>query len=236
MLHRRVVAIHQPNFFPWLGYFDKIIKADVFILMDNVQLQKTGGTWTNRVKLLVNGKPSWITVPIVRSFSGHKNILDIQINHMSDWRVKFKKTIQINYTNAPYFKSLQKFVESIICFDTHLLSDFNINAISKICDLLDIDSKKIVRGSSLGVSGNATGLLVAMTSAVNGTTYLCGGGAGGYQEDEKFAANGLDLVYQNFAHPVYYQQQIQEFIPGLSILDVLMNCGIDGTKQLLRLK
>ena len=73
----RVVAIHQPNFFPWLGYFDKIARSDVFIFLDDVQFPKTGGVWSNRVKILIGGEARWSTAPIDRSFTGTRKICEM---------------------------------------------------------------------------------------------------------------------------------------------------------------
>ena len=76
---KKVVAIHQPNFFPWLGFFNKVACSDVFILMDNVQFPKKGGSWSNRVQLAINGQAAWVTMPVVRSFHGTRIIKDMQI-------------------------------------------------------------------------------------------------------------------------------------------------------------
>lgn len=229
----RIVAIHQPNFVPWLGYFDKIIRADLFVLLDNVQFPKTGGTWINRVKLLVNGSEAWTTVPIIRNFQGVRSISEIKINNETDWRGKFLKTIQTNYGKAPYFREILPLLNDLMDNPTDSLSEFNIAAIRTIVSILKIDSEKLVLGSEVLAEGSATELLISITKKLEGTCYMCGGGAGGYQEDEKFASAGIDLVYQGFTHPAYPQLRSQQFVPGLSIIDTLMNCGIEGTRTIL---
>lgn len=230
---QKTVAIHQPNFFPWLGYFDKINRSDVFVLLDNVQFPKTGGTWINRVRMLVNGQDSWITVPVVRNFSGVKLVSELPINEKTDWRDKLVKTMQMSYSKAPFFQEVFPVLRPLMENPAQGLAEYNIAAIRTISDLLGIASGKLVRGSELGADGNATDLLISMTRELEGTAYMCGGGAGGYQEDEKFAAAGLELVYQGFNHPVYPQKKVAEFVPGLSVVDALMNCGVDGTRTLL---
>src|SRR3989304_9812833 len=97
-----IVAIHQPNFFPWLGYFNKIVRADLFLVMDNAQFPKKGGTWCNRVKLLIGGKADWMTMPVVRSYPGVRLIKDMKIDNAMPWRAKLLKTIQNNYSRAPF--------------------------------------------------------------------------------------------------------------------------------------
>lgn len=229
----RVVAIHQPNFFPWLGYFDKIARADVFILMDNAQFPKTGGTWSNRVKLLVGGRAAWVTVPIVRTFHGTRRICEMQINDATLWRDRLEKTIRMNYARTPRFETAFALVAECLSNSTDSLSDYNIAAIRAVMAGLQLDQSKLVLGSTLNAEGNATDLLITMTKAVGGTAYLCGGGASGYQLDEKFPAAGIQLVHQRFRHPLYPQASGAEFVPGLSVIDALMHCGFESTRALI---
>lgn len=223
----KIVAIHQPNFFPWLGFFDKMRHVDTFVLMDNVQFSKSGkGTWINRVRLLVSGKPSWITMPVRRDFHGYRTIADMEIDDSVQWRKKFISSLQANYSKAPFFRQTMNFIEPLIFFQTTSVSEFNINAITAVASLAGWE-KKLLLGSSLNARGNATELLISMTKAAGGTSYLCGGGAGGYQVDTMFEDAGLGLIYQNFAHPSYPQHGTGEFAAGLSIIDVFMNKGLN---------
>jgi hypothetical protein len=233
MPQRRVVAIHQPNFFPWLGYFNKIARADEFILMDNAQFPKTGGTWSNRVKILEHGQPAWTTMPILRAYHGTRPISQMEINNRTPWRRKLLTTLQTNYARAPYFDVVFSMLAELINYPSDSLTNYNVNAIRQLALAVGIDPAKFVLGSTLAVNGRATDLLIEMVKAVGGTSYLCGGGAGGYQEDEKFAAAGLGLLYQDFRHPHYPQWNTKEFIPGLSIVDALMNCGFEQTEVLI---
>ncbi|HEY8159954.1 MAG TPA: WbqC family protein [Methylobacter sp.] len=229
----KTIAIHQPNFFPWLGYFNKIVRSDAFILLDNVQLQKTGGTWSNRVKLCVSGEARWVTAPIDRSYHGVRNISEMEFNESIPWREKMVKTLEANYRKAPFFGEVFPFIENLVLNPEANLARYNIEAIRSIAMLLGIDTEKLVLGSSLEVDGHATDLLICMTKAVGGSAYMCGGGAEGYQQDASFAEAGLDLVYQDFQQPVYQQAGPTEFVSGLSILDALMNLGKDGVRSLL---
>jgi hypothetical protein len=142
-------------------------------------------------------------------------------------------TMQSNYAGAPFFKMVFPMLKELVNRPASLLADYNINAISALAGALELDTSKFVLGSSLTANGNATDLLIEMVTAVHGTIYLCGNGAGEYQEDGKFASAGLGLLYQNFQHPVYPQFRTERFEPGLSIIDVLMNCGLEGTRDLL---
>ncbi len=231
---KTLVCIHQPNFFPWLGYFNKVALADLFIVMDNVQFPKTGsGTWMNRVRLLINGRPAWVTVPIHRAYHGLRTIRDVRISNHLPWRAKILRTAGQSYVRAPFFSMVYPLLEQLINNSTDRLVDFNFDALRHLFEKLGLNPEKIVLGTSLNVEGSGTDLLIAMVKAVGGTAYLCGGGAAGYQEDEKFAVAGVDLVYQRFRHPVYQQNSGRGFVPGLSIIDVLMNCGFDKTRGLV---
>ncbi len=227
----RLVAIHQPNFLPWLGYLDKLARADVFILLDTVQFPKTGGTWMNRVRMMVSGAPTWITVPVVRGH-GVREVAAVRINGQRPWRAKILRTVEQNYAVAPYFDEVMPTVVDMINMDTDFLADFNEASISALATSLDIDASKITRASRYDVAAASTDLLIGLTKAVSGTSYLAGGGAGEYQEDEKFAASGLGLAYQGFEHPVYPQAKAPG-CHGLSVVDALMNCGFAGVRALL---
>jgi hypothetical protein len=198
--------------------------------MNNVQFQKSHGNWGNRVGILVNDQKHWLTMPVIRSYHGIRRIDEIMIDNSKPWQDHMLKSIQRSYAKKPHFKVIFPILEKIIAYKTDFLSDYNIHSIYAILKLLDLGVSKIILGSSLNVQGQATDLLISMVKSVGGTAYLCGGGAGGYQEDQLFAVAGIDLIYQNFNHPVYLQKNAKEFIPGLSIIDALMNVGIDGVK------
>lgn len=232
-MKQNVVAIHQPNFFPWLGFFDKIIRADVFILMDNAQFPKTGGTWTNRVRIAINNQPAWLTLPVQRNYSGFRSIFEMEINNTTNWREKLLRTLQANYGRTPCYRQSMALVEEMVNFPSAKLSEFNTYAIHRLCEVFRIDTKKIILGSTLKPAGNATDLLINMTKVVGGTAYMCGGGSGGYQEDQKFYSAGIGLIYQEFRHPAYPQANTAEFLPGLSILDALFNLGSEELSRLL---
>jgi hypothetical protein len=230
---KKVVAIHQPNFFPWLGYFNKIARADFFLLMDNVQFPKKGGNWSNRVRFLINRQPMWVTMPVVRSYHSVRPIKEIQLDNNTPWRTKILRAVQTNYGRAPFYEQIFPFLTDLINNPTDSITDHNCFAIAAMSDAVKLDASRLIRGSTLDAEGHSTDLLINMVKAVGGTAYLCGGGASGYQEDEKFAAEGIELIYQNFQHPVYPQTNVDEFVPGLSIVDALMNCGFEDTGRLI---
>ena len=226
------MAIHQPNFFPWLGYFNKIARADIFIVLDNVQFSKTGGTWSNRVRFLLEGRPTWATLPVERSFHGVRLVREMRIAN-GPWRVRLLRTFRGAYRRAPYFHEVFPLVEELIGTRTDLVAEFNLAAVRALTSRLGLDPGKLIVGSTLDIEGAGTDLLVSAVRAVGGSGYLCGGGAQGYQDDERFALAGIELIQQMFQHPVYPQRDAGEFVPGLSIIDALMNCGFVETRRLV---
>lgn len=233
LLKNRIVAIHQPNFFPWLGFFDKLVRSDIFILLDNVQFPQTGsGVWTNRVKVVLSGKPAWITVPIARKFQDSKLIKDVKIDNSSDWRSKMARSLEYSYKKAVCYQEVWDVIHDLIFWPTDNLCDMNCNAILEISRMLGIDETKIVKASDIPAEGKGTDLLISLTRQSGGSSYLCGNGAGGYQEDSSFASSDLQLIYQEFRHPVYKQMH-KDFIEGLSIIDALFCTGREQTKEML---
>jgi hypothetical protein len=207
------VACHQPNFLPWLGFFDKLAQADRFVLLDDVQFPRTSrGTYTNRVQLLIGGQPSWLTVPVVRE--GTQRIAEIRIDDRQPWRRKALKTIEMNYARMPRFAEVMPVVREVLEQETDRLAAFNEHAIRL---LAPEHAHKLVRQSELGaVDGAATELLINLVRAAGGDAYLSGDGADGYQEEPRYAAAGLGFRLQDFRHPETGGPA------GLSIVDALM--------------
>lgn len=165
----KIVAIHQPNFFPWLGYFEKIARSDVFIFLDDTQFPKAGGVWTNRVKLLINGQAHWVTAPINRSFSGVKPICDITFPKGNPWREKMLKSIALNYSKAPHFEETMHLIEPLILNEETNIAAYNIHAIKAVSNYIGLDSTQFLLSSQLPHDGFATDLLISLINTVQGT-------------------------------------------------------------------
>ena len=228
-----IVAAHQPNFLPWLGFFDKLVRADVLVLLDDVQFPRTGaGVWTNRVRIVIAGEPQWITVPILRAGRGVQLVNEVRIDDSQPWRKKLLRTIELNYSKAAAFGEMFPLVRSLVETDSELLAEYNDRNLRRLAAELGLDESKLVRSSELAVESAGTDLLIAVTRAVGGTVYLSGDGAAGYQDDERFAQAGLELRFQEYEHPEY-PQLAPAPVPGLSIVDALLNCGFDGARALV---
>lgn len=216
-----IVAIHQPNYLPWLGFFDKIKKSDCFIFMDNVQYPRR--SWVNRVKIKTKGGEKLLTVPLQVRGNYHEIIKNMRIFDEEPWRKKHLLTIEHNYSKAKYYTKFFPEIEKIITGKQERICELNISLTKLVCEIIKLKPSFIL-GSTLNAEGSGTDLLINMVKAVGGDTYLCGGGASGYQEDEKFTNAGIKLIYQDFKHPEY-PQLYGEFIAGLSCIDWIFNTG-----------
>lgn len=220
-----LVAIHQPNFFPWLGYFDKVRRADTFVFLDAVDYPRAGsggmGSWTNRVRLCIQGEARWITCPLQRMPLGSP-ISAALIDDRQPWRGKLLKTLEANYRKAPRYAQTMALLEPLIRSPHEKLANLNIAAIQAIAGELGVTAR-FLRQSELPHTGQSTALLASLVSAAGGNTYLVGGGARGYQQDEIFAEHGLNLVYQGFVPRPYGDEA--RLLPGLSVIDYLMHDG-----------
>lgn len=228
----QIVAIHQPNFFPWLGYFDKIKRADIFVYLDHTYNNPRTASWYKRVKILLNQQEYWLSLALKSGSQIFMPLQDIYIDKPLIQKEKHLKTILLNYRKHPFFEEVFELIEKYYQHPSELLVERNISFIDTLCNQLQIHTPK-VRSSSLNCEKNSTELLIEITQKLEAYIYMAGGGAGGYQEDEKFKESNITLIYQNFQHPTYAQMGSNGLVTGLSIIDALMNLGFEGTKKLL---
>lgn len=232
-MSEKIVAIHQPNFFPWLGYFDKIVRSDVFILLDDVQFPKTGGAWSNRVKLLIGGEGNWVTAAIDRDFSGTRSINEMSFLSKNPWRDKIKKTLEFNYKKHAFYAETMDWFEPLLMNQEANIAAYNMHLIRTVVQLLGLGEEKLKVASELDAHGQSNERLCSLTQLAGGGVYMCGGGADGYQDQAVFSKYGLQLRYQSFKHPIYLQKGSKAFVAGLSVVDACMNLGLKGTSTLL---
>lgn len=230
-----LVAIHQPTFLPWLGWWDKLVRADVLVLLDDVQFSKKGGTWMNRVRMLVGGEPRWVTMPVDRAYTGTRRVREMRIDESKPWREKMLTTIRGSYARASFAGDVLPVVEEALVPGTDRVAALNEETIRLFADRLGLDTSKLVHQSELGVSADGTQLLIGLCRAVGGDTYLSGDGSDGYLDSDAFATAEVGLTFQEFTPPPY-PQSTAGHVAGLSIVDALMNCGWGGTAELLQEK
>jgi WbqC-like protein family len=224
-----IVAIHQPNFLPWLGYFYKMACCDVFIILDDAQYTKN--SFINRNRIKTPQGELWLTIPVSPNLG--TKICDVTVRH-SDWPDKALKTLRANYGRARHFGDFIPEIEVIFRECPSRLAATNIALIRAIVRGLNLTCR-MVFASELGVEGHGDQRLVELVKAVGGTMYLSGYGGRKYQTEASFSDRGLECRYYDFSPPTY-RQLWGEFIPGLSAADALFNCGAEGTRALLRPK
>jgi hypothetical protein len=227
------IAIHQPNLFPWLGYFHKIKECDAFIFLDHTLNNKNEATYTRRVQLLnSHANTCFVTIPVVKSVgTNFSPINSWQINtNQPGFPSKILRTIEHSYCKHPYYDEIFPLVEAFFIESNKTLASRNIDFITSTCKLLEID-KPFYLSSELNFHGNGTELLISLVKSVNGDVYISGKGGNKYQDPKLFSENRIELIYTSFKHPVYNQKSQKEFIPGLSILDALFNLGISDVKR-----
>lgn len=216
----KTVAILQPSYLPWLGFFDQMARADVFVLYDDVQYTKND--WRNRNRIKTPNGPMWLTVPMDRR-SPHGHIRDALIAVDNRWRSDHLKAMEMNYARAPFWPEVSVLMEPLFWRQLTLFD---------LCgDILDVlytylNLKAVVtRSSSIGYANLVgTERLVAICRALEATDYLTGDAAQNYLEVDKFSKAGITVHWQNYQHPVY-PQLWGPFVSHLSIMDLLFNCG-----------
>lgn len=216
------IAVLQPSYLPWLGYFDQIARTDAFVLYDDVQFDKNG--WRNRNKIRVPNKDGWmwLTVPV----SGHFGapVKDVAIANDQPWARKHLNSIKQYYARASYFKQYFPFFEEIYSRPWTNLCELNLQTLVGLCKLIGLDAR-LYRSSELSINGGRVERLVRICEYFGAREYLTGDAAKEYLESSNaFQERGIRIVYQNYPHPTY-PQCFEPFVPYLSVVDLLMNVG-----------
>ncbi len=215
------VAIHQPEHLGYLGFYNKMMNADAWIFLDNVQLAKRDFVRRNRIR--GQHGPIWLSVPIITKGRYHQQIKDVEINNSQDWRKSHWKSIELEYRRTPFFEENAAALSAIYQQEWEYIADLNIRLVETIARLLNIN-RPMYRASELGVEGKSSQLLADLTHAVNGTVYLSGPMGRDYLESGFFDERGLAVEFNDFNHPTYPQKH-GEFMPYMAAIDLLFNCG-----------
>lgn len=222
----KTIAIHQPNFFPWLGYFYKIAHCDVFVILDNVDFQQGNhNSITNRTKIKCQGEELFLTINVKRNPES-KLIKDIVIDKQSTNLKKILKTISYNYSKSTHYSTIYPLLEEQLnlSWQQEKLCDFNSELIRFVCKLLEINTKLVVASKlDLSLTGRNE-RIIEICKKLDGTVYFSGYGGKEYHDESLFQKNDITIKYTSFEQKEYKQLQ-GNFLNGLSVLDVLMNCG-----------
>jgi len=215
-----IAAVHQPQYLPWIGYFDKMRRADVFCYLNDVQYKKN--EWQNRNRIKTAQDWQWLTVPVRYRFP--EKINEVRINNSTQWSKKHLQALKTNYSRAPYFKEYISVFEDIFSREWELISELNIHLIECLKNALQMREKKTIISSELALREDPTDRLIDICKDLGADTYLAGQGGADYMDLTRFEKNGLKVIMQEFKHPVY-SQLFGDFESHMSIVDLLFNCG-----------
>lgn len=224
-----ILTAHQPVYLPWIGLFHKIAVSDAFCYFDDVQYQIKDFNNRNKIKM-ISGE-TWLTVPVLTKGYREKKIREIEINNSIDWRKKHWKSIYLNYKKAPFFDKYSGFLEEVYKKDWQYLADLNEYMLKWFLEQLGI-RVKYFRASGLKFKGYKSGLVLDMCEKLRADIYIFGALGKDYAEKEKFSAAGVKIYFQDYRHPIY-RQEGKDFLPYMSIIDLLFNEGDKSLEVLM---
>lgn len=226
-----IVTIHQPEHLPWLGFFDKMRQADVFIFLDNTQFSKNGFQNRNRIKTSTGS--TWLTVPVYTSGRSKQLIQDTEISNVHNWRHRNWDLMFQNYKIAPYFDEHRLFFQEVFDRRWTKLIEINLTIIEYLVEQLGLKTQ-LVKSSELGIQElGATRVVLRLCQEFRADVYLSGKHGRDYLDETPFREHGISVKYQEFHHPMY-PQQWGEFVCNMSTVDLLFNCGQSSLEIITR--
>lgn len=213
-------AIHQPHYFPYPGFFHKLKGVDVFVIMDATQYDRR---FTNRNQILDPHGPVWLSVPIDKANKFMAN-REVMINNNISWRAEHWQKILVSYANAPYFDLYSAELRGFYEREWKSLLELDLETTKKVMTWLGLSTPTVLE-STLGVKSMGSQRLVDICQAVDADEYLSGRGGTRYLDEDVFRARGISVEYQNYSAVPYPQRFVADFVPDLSVLDMLFNVG-----------
>ena len=226
-------VILQPFYLPWIGYFGMIDTADIFVFADDIQF--LAKSWHRRNRIKNGNAPKWLTVPVNKHYGQMINQVNInnsitykQKNNTLNWKEKHWELISSTYQKAPYFDDYKEDIHEIYTQDWDFLCDLDIYIIEKISKLLKLKLPQFIKKSDInGLEGKKTDSIINICNKIGANKYVSGPAAKNYidyTEFQKFKQNNIDLYWYEFPHPLYPQIGT-DFLPYLSVIDILFNVG-----------
>jgi WbqC-like protein family len=224
------IAIMQPYLFPYIGYYQLIQSVDKFLLLDDVAYINKG--WINRNRIIINGEPQFFTMP-VEGASQNKTINSLHIQQ-DNWKVKLDKTITMAYKKGIGYHDFYPTFKGILEYQNNNLSEYLANSIRSICCFLDIKTELIVSTSGyMNTELKGERRIIDLCKTENATCYVNASGGKSLYNPKEFIKHDICLNFLSASLAPYQQLGTREFLPGLSILDVLMNCSKSFVREQL---
>lgn len=214
-----IISGHQPNYLPWLGYFHKMMSCDLFVILDDVLLSRREVTKRNKIKGPEGDR--LLSVPLKRKKS---LIKDAIINNDGAWKLNHWGSLETCYARSPYWKKYRELFYPIYKNPGENLAAFNLRLIEVIRSILGIKTPMVLSSEKPEITGSKGDLIISLCKYFKADIYLSGNGARAYNDEKAFERNGIKLVYQDFKHPEY-PQLWGDFLPNLSAVDLIFNCG-----------
>lgn len=228
-----MVAIHQPHYFPWLGYLAKMASADKFVLMDSVQLEKGSYMIRNRI-IDMNGNIKYLTISAEKHGFLEKEYREIKIKDFEIYTKRQKNLLVDAYRNCDYFDEVWSRIAPVFEEKYERLCDVTIRSINILKDIFNIGTPIILQSEiKICKDFKKSRLVLELCKAVGADAYYAGrGGSAQYLDVDECEREGVQVIFQKFDHPVYEQIGTHPFTAGLSSLDMLFNLGIEKSKKI----
>ena len=226
-----LAAIHQHHYFPWLGYMDKMAKADVFLLLDRVQLNDASYMFRHQL-LDKNGEKKYITIPFNKKGYMQRPYNELEINAQVDWQTRQKNFIWDNYRRHPYFQEIWAEIEPVFSSEYTLLWEVTDASVRLMRRLLGVETPLVYQSALAPSEEKKSQFLIDLLRQMGADAYLSGNGARKYMDMDLFEDAGIRVEYQRFSLPEYPQKNAPAFVPGISGLDILFNCGVEETRRI----
>jgi hypothetical protein len=227
----KTCVILQPSYIPWRGYFDQILKADIFVFYDDVQYDKHG--WRNRNRIKTSHGSQWLTIPVASkgNITQSRNIKDIPIVYDKDWINQHLENLKSSYSRTPFYREYMDLLLPFYKKRYELLADFTIDTTIALAGKLGVGKERFVRSSELGIEADRNQRLIDILRHLKCEHYITGPSAQDYIERQLYADAGIRLSFINYDYPEYPQLH-PPFDPQVTILDLLFMMGGESLKYM----
>jgi hypothetical protein len=231
------VAIHQPNFMPWMGLFHRLARVDRFVIFDHVQAMG-GRSWLSRNRVLIQGSAHWLTLPVHKAGRLGQAVNEVEIDYQRDIVRKHLRTLELAYVKCPHGPVFLEMATTLYQAGHRYISEFNTAFIQEVCRRLGFNvefvysSALVTKDAGLvGLAGND--LVLQVCHAAGASEYISGDGCTDFIKPQTFEASGVKFAFQNFKPPAYTQRGATDHVSHLSIFDALCNIGAEEMRRLI---